>query len=100
MKLEDLESLKLAIDTGNIGYYHGDFTQAFVDVVEELIEVKSREEVELCYKDDLEDAQLAVQQAMEEKTHIMDEYEGRKQVKVEEMDKHFEDILEIIARVI
>jgi len=44
MKLEDLESLKLAIDTGNIDYFNGDMSQAFIDVVEELIEIKSKEE--------------------------------------------------------
>lgn len=100
MKIEDLESLKLAIDTGNIGYYHGDFTQAFVDVVDELLEIKASGEVRLEYKEDFEDAQLAAQQAMEEKTHIMDEYEGRKQVTVKEMDKRLEEVLEIVARII
>jgi hypothetical protein len=40
MKLEDLQRLKLAIDTGNMGYFHSDLTVAFAEVVEELIEYK------------------------------------------------------------
>ena len=40
MELDDLRRLKMAIDTGNINHFHGDMSQAFIDVVNELIEVK------------------------------------------------------------
>lgn len=100
MKLEDLESLKLAIDTGNIGYYHGDFTQAFVEVVDELTDLKAKEEEHLEYKELYEDAKLTVQETMELKTHIMDEYEGRKRVEVSEMDERFEEMLDVLGSVL
>ena len=44
MKLEDLRRLKRAIDTGNINNYHGDMSQAFIEVVNELLCIKERSE--------------------------------------------------------
>jgi hypothetical protein len=44
MHIEDLESLKLAIDTNNPGLYHGHWEDALSEVVDELIEVKERNE--------------------------------------------------------
>jgi hypothetical protein len=44
MHIEDLESLKLAIDTNNPGLYHGHWEDALSEVVEELLECKERNE--------------------------------------------------------
>ena len=57
MHVADLERLKMAIDTGNINYYHGDMSQAFVDVVEELLEIKTEQEENEEYKVLFEQAQ-------------------------------------------
>lgn len=51
MQLEDLRRLKMAIDTGNIKYYHGDMSQAFVDVVDELLNIKIEERESEDYKE-------------------------------------------------
>jgi hypothetical protein len=100
MHIEDLESLKLAIDTNNPGLYHGHWEDALSEVVDELLEVKNREDDQLSYEEDFADAKLAVQQAMEEKTHIMEAWVGRKTVEVGEIEEAIEDILNIVARII
>lgn len=52
MQLEDLRRLKMAIDTGNINHYHGDMSQAFVEVTAELLEIKQRAaEVDACLEE-------------------------------------------------
>ncbi len=73
MKLEDLESLKLAIDTGNIGYYHGDFTQAFVDVVDELLEIKSAAETYNDKVDTIKDELVEKVEELQELTKSLEE---------------------------
>lgn len=100
MKLEDLESLKLAISTGNINYFHGDMSDAFVEVVDELYDLKAKEEEQLEYKELYEEVKITVQETMELKTHIMEEYEGRKQVTVSEMEERFEEVLDVLGSVI
>lgn len=40
MTLQDLQSLKLAIDTSNPGFYSGNMDDALSEVVEELLDLK------------------------------------------------------------
>mgnify|MGYP001813761676 CR=1 FL=1 len=47
MKLADLRRLKMAIDTGNINLYHGSMTTAFVEAVNELLQIKEEAAIAL-----------------------------------------------------
>lgn len=40
MRIDDLENLKLCLDTGDINFFHGDLAEAFKEVVDELSEIK------------------------------------------------------------
>ena len=100
MRLDDLENLKLCLDTGDVNFFHGDLAEAFKEVVDELHDKRQKYEDSLSYKEDFEDAQLAIQEMLEEKTNIMVAYEKRKQVTVIEMDEHFDTLTEIVARVL
>jgi hypothetical protein len=100
MHIEDLESLKLAIDTNNPSLFHGHWEDALSEVVDELLEFKSSEDDQLKYEKYFKDAQSAVQSAMEYKSHIMDECEGRKRITIEEMEAYFEETLDLLAGVL
>lgn len=95
-----LESLKLCLDTNGLQVFTGDIDTALPEIVDTLLEYMNKDSDRENYKADFEDAQLAIQQAMEQKEHIMQEYEGCKQLKVDEMDRRFEEILDILGRCI
>ncbi len=56
MNLQDLQSLKLALDTNNTGLFHGDWATALTEVVDELIEQEEALEDLAFAKDVFEDS--------------------------------------------
>lgn len=66
MQLEDLKSLKLALDTNNPGLYHGNWEDVLSEVVDDLLEFKEPEEENEEYKVLFEQAEKIAETAIEE----------------------------------
>lgn len=73
MQLQDLKSLKLALDTNNPGLYHGNW-KALSDVVDELLEFKEfaeeNEEYRVLFKQAEEIAETAIEEIDEIKVTL------------------------------
>jgi len=68
MNIQDLESLKLCLDTGDIDFFHGELSEAFVEVVDELHSFKTH----LLDHDTVEEMAKELSEVLDEKEEFTD----------------------------